>query len=179
MWCLVCREYPKSWVDGDPHLRLSTVKDHTKCGLCAKCVALWPSGGASWFIVGALPSGVQSTIQGLFFTMYRIVKRDGNLMDVARDAELVHRTGGSITPSYTGRMSIVTILHEIVALHRAYEGAASLQSQFFGLASDSCIDRCGSDTRIFACASPVQFFFAQPVTCHHGCDRCVMQWGLA
>ena len=145
MWCAACREYPQqgvcqSWVDGNSCLRLSTVKDHTKCGLHAKSLALRNSAGASSSVVGALPSPVQSCIRGLFAVVYRIAKRDGALNDLPGDAELVTLTGGSITPSYHGRTASVTILHAIAAPYRADEGVAIMASQFFGLASDSCTD---------------------------------------
>ena len=146
MWCAACREYPQqgvrqSWVDGNSCLRLSTVKDHTKCGLHAKSLALWNSAGASSSVVGALPSPVQSCIRGLFAAVYRIAERDGAFNDLPGDAELVTLTGGSITPSYQGQTASVTILHAIAAPYRADEGAAIMASQFFGLTSDSCTDR--------------------------------------
>ena len=79
------------------------MKDHTKCGLHAKALALWTSGGASLSVVGALPSGVQFAMQGLFAIVYCVAKRDGNFTNVAGDGELVSLVGGSITPSYIGR----------------------------------------------------------------------------
>ena len=149
MWCAACREYPQqgvrqSWVDGNSCLQLSTVKDHTKCGLHAKSLALWNSAGASSSVVGALPSPVQSCIRGLFAAVYRIAKRDGAFNDLPGDAQLVTLTGGSITPSYHGQTASVTILHPIAAPYRADEGAAIMASQFLGLASDSCTDRGAS-----------------------------------
>ena len=145
MWCLACREYLQvgvrsSRVVGNPHLRVSTVKVLTKCGSRAKSLALWTRGGASSSVVGAPTSGVQFAIRGLFTTSYRVVKREGNFMDVVGDAELVHVTGGSITPSYMGRVFVVNVLHDVASPYRADENAA-IQSQFFGLASDSCTDR--------------------------------------
>ena len=146
MWCAACREYPQqgvrqSWVDGNSCLRLSTVKDHTKCGLHAESLALWNSAGASSSMVGALPSPVPSCIRGLFALVYRIAKRDGAFNDLPGDVELVTLTGGSITPSYHRQTASVTILHATAAPYRANEGAAIMASQFFGLASHSCADR--------------------------------------
>ena len=70
--------------------------------------------------------------------VYRIARCDGNFADVPGDAELVNLDGGSITSSYTSRVSVVTVLHEMASPYCADEGVAILQSQIFWLASDSC-----------------------------------------
>ena len=62
MWCLACREHPQvgirsSWPDGTPHLHVSTVKNHTKCGLHAKPLALLRGASASSCVADALVSG--------------------------------------------------------------------------------------------------------------------------